>query len=79
MCKCRSNKGTPNRTNELWLVKEIYAKYNQLINETSIQYMSKEQRELILEWYYELYPKSVVVDYKTANKQLLKVFELHKL
>ena len=75
-CNCKSTgKGVPNRTNQKWLIEQVYDAYQTEIGDKTVQYFTTEQRDKVLEWYYEIWYNSKPVDYKTANAELLKVFD----
>lgn len=79
-CNCKgTTKGIPNKANEKWLAQDIYELYKIEIGQTTIQYFTKEMRQLVLDWYDMIYPNSISVDYKKANTELIKVFQYHKL
>lgn len=79
-CGCKqTGKGIPNRAGEKWLIKEIYDHYKTEIGNTTIQYFTKEQRQLVIDWYEWVYHNSKPVDYKTANNKLNYLFEYHKI
>lgn len=79
-CNCKgTSKGIPNKSNEKWLARDVYDLYKIEIGETTIQYFTKEMRQLVLDWYDMIYPNSIPVDYKKANTELIKVFQYHKL
>ena len=79
-CNCKgTTKGIANRVNEKWIVEEVFNLYQIEIEDKTIQYFTSEQRQLVLDWYYQLYPNSIPVDYKVANRELLKAFDYHKL
>ena len=79
-CNCKAtSKGIANRASEKWLVQDVYELYKIEIGETRIQYFTKEQRDLVLDWYDEIYPNSIPVEYKKANNELIKLFQFHKL
>ena len=64
---------------EKWRVVKIKEQYDQEIGNTTIQYFTKDQRTLVIDWYQTIYPHSPKVDYKKANRELIKLFEYHKL
>ena len=79
-CNCKkTTKGIPNRSKERWLVQQVWTDYSKEIGDTTIQYFTSQQRQQVRYWYYQVYPNSVEVDYKHANRELIKVFEYHKL
>lgn len=79
-CNCKgTSKGISNKAHEKWLVREIYDLYKIEIGDKTIQYFTSEQRELVLEWYYQVYLNSIKVDYKKADHELNKLFDYHKL
>lgn len=80
MCNCKATgKGIPNRSSEKWLIKDIYDLYKIEIDDKSIQYFTSEQRQLVIDWYMWVYHNSKSVDYKTANRELNKLFDQHNL
>lgn len=79
-CNCKgTSKGIANRAYEKWIVVDIKNLYDVEIGDTSIQYYTKEQRMLVGEWYEWVYPNSIPVDYKKADRELIKLFDYHKL
>jgi len=77
-CNCKgTRKGITNRSQERWLVQDIFAKYQTLTGETET--LTDEQNKQLKYWYYEIYPNSVEVDYTIAKRELINVFSQHKL
>lgn len=79
-CNCRATKkGIANNKSDRSLALFQYEQYKPLIGDTKIQYFTKEQREKVLEWYYQVYPNSVEVKYTSANKSLIEFYKHHNL
>ena len=79
-CNCKATrKGIANRSGEKWLIQEIYTDYSKEIGTTTIQYFTSQQRQQVTYWYYQVYPNSIEVNYKTANKELIEVFKKHNI
>lgn len=79
MCNCKSGKGIPNKVDDKWFVNHIYEQYKTNIGDKTIQYLTTEQREMIVGWYYTIYHNSKPVDYKIAYSELNKLFQYHNL
>ena len=79
-CGCKgTRKGIPNRKSELWLVKQIHQEYTSTIGDKDLQDFTSDDIGRVLDWYYQIYTNSISVDYQVAYRELIKVFDYHKL